>query len=129
MMRHSCRVETHFPASRKRMFASKHPQLPQARRIPFRDRASPATVGLPSPTACTCCIFPADFADRRGLAELAWIDTHPASADATDLSSFHTVVSSLNFRPLRDVLVADDFSNADASALPNAPPAHTIDET
>ncbi len=67
--------------------------------------------------------FPPDFADRRRLVELAWIDTHPSSADASDLSGFDATVSSLSFRPLGDVLLADDFSNPDAGALPNTPPS------
>jgi hypothetical protein len=66
--------------------------------------------------------FPLDFADRRRLVEFAWIDTHLASADASDLSGFDSIVSSLSFRPLRDVLLADDFSNAQTGVLPNSPP-------
>jgi hypothetical protein len=67
--------------------------------------------------------FPSDFAERRRLVELAWIDTHPASAEASDLSAIDGIVSSLSFRPLRDVLLADDFSSADTGVLPNTPPS------
>jgi hypothetical protein len=67
--------------------------------------------------------FPPDFADRRRLVELAWVDTHPSSAEASDLSGLDGIVSSLSFRPLGDVILADDFSNAATGVLPNTPPS------
>jgi hypothetical protein len=66
--------------------------------------------------------FPADFTERRRLLELAWIDTHPASVQASDITGFDGMVTSLIFRPLRGVLVSDDFSDANTGVFPNTPP-------
>jgi hypothetical protein len=64
-------------------------------------------------------VFPSDFSDRQRFVAIELIDSHSATVPAIGSDELESLVNSLTFRRLGDVLLSDDFSDPSASVFNN----------